>query len=405
MKLVLRKIVSFMLMLALSFTLISMFALTEANAASKTHLKKASIVMTTGATYQQKLLTANNKIISASKVKWSSNNNKIAKISKKGKVTAIKEGTATLKAKYKGKTYNFKVKVKDADLYYTPGTTCVVGGTMQMCMWGAGGKIDVNKVKWKSSNRSIITVNSKGVVKGIAPGTAKVYATYLNHRYSCKISVVWTTFENVSLEIPYASDKGLVFFKYTTNYPKGVNVELGSGSQIVKVFHKNQGKGNNRYASIYCYPNATGQVELKVYTVSEPNSYFLFKLNFKNGEFIGEGDLPGTITPVKPPTYSEAGIPNLGHMTDSLSIAFEGAMDDNTMAYVYNLCSTKIETMAICATYMDFLVDDYGWKVYKVENTTDGGMMYTLYNNRYTLGMEWRPLNGQYQITIMLMRG
>ncbi len=411
MKNVIKKFTVLTVTLTLCLTMMFTYATAEAQAASTTHLKKASLTMTTGATYQQRLLTSNNKVISASKVTWSSNNSKVAKVSKTGKVTAVKQGTTTIKAKYGGKTYSFKVKVKNADLYYLQGATCVVGGKIQMYMWGAGGKIDVSKAKWSSSNKKILTVNSKGVVTGVSTGTATVYATYLNHKYSCKVSVEWTTLDNIKFTTPYSNDKALVYFNYTTNCREGVNVELGNGSELVKVFHKNQGSGNNRYASIYCYPNATGQVELKVSTVSEPNSYYLFKLNFKNGKFIGEGDLSegsqgGNTSTITPPTYAEAGIPNLGQYgLRGLSIEFEGAINESTMSYVYNLNGTWIEAAAICANYRDNLVENYGWTVYKVEDTEEGGMMYTLYHGRYLLGMEWRLVGGQYQIIMMLLRG
>lgn len=45
-------------------------------------------------------------------VKWKSTNSKVAKVSKTGKVTARKAGTATIKAISKGKTYTCKITVK-----------------------------------------------------------------------------------------------------------------------------------------------------------------------------------------------------------------------------------------------------------------------------------------------------
>ncbi|MBE5957249.1 MAG: hypothetical protein E7254_00090 [Lachnospiraceae bacterium] len=52
------------------------------------------------------------KNVKAKKVKWSSSNKKVAKVSKKGVVTAKKAGKATIKAKYKKKTYKAKIIVK-----------------------------------------------------------------------------------------------------------------------------------------------------------------------------------------------------------------------------------------------------------------------------------------------------
>lgn len=45
-------------------------------------------------------------------VKWSSSNNKVVKVSSKGKITAVKTGTATVKARIAKKTLTCKVTVK-----------------------------------------------------------------------------------------------------------------------------------------------------------------------------------------------------------------------------------------------------------------------------------------------------
>ena len=81
-------------------------------ATKKIHLKKTTVNLVVGKTYQQKLIAKNGKVIKATKVKWKSKNKSIAKINKKGKITAVKAGTAKMTAKYKGKTYKFTVKVK-----------------------------------------------------------------------------------------------------------------------------------------------------------------------------------------------------------------------------------------------------------------------------------------------------
>ena len=45
------------------------------------------------------------------------------------------------------------------------------------------------KVKWSSSNKTIATVSSKGVVKGIGEGTAKITAKVGKKKYTCKVNV------------------------------------------------------------------------------------------------------------------------------------------------------------------------------------------------------------------------
>ena len=108
-----RRLLSFAIILSLVFGMVGTINLDSTHAATKKiHLKKTTISLSIGKTYQQKLINKNGKTIKATSVKWKSKNTSVAKISKKGKVSAIKVGTASMTAKYKGKTYKFKVNVK-----------------------------------------------------------------------------------------------------------------------------------------------------------------------------------------------------------------------------------------------------------------------------------------------------
>lgn len=78
-----------------------------AEAAAKPKLNKSSLTLTVGKTYTLKLANAKS-------VTWKSNDKKIAKISSKGKVTAVKAGTTKVYAVYKSKKYYCKVTVKKA---------------------------------------------------------------------------------------------------------------------------------------------------------------------------------------------------------------------------------------------------------------------------------------------------
>lgn len=107
-------LLSFVLVFFVTFAAVWTANLDSTYAATKKiHLKKTTITLTAGRTYQQKLLDKKGKVIKATKVKWKSSKKSVARISTKGKVTAVKPGTAKMTAKYKGKTYKFTVKVKE----------------------------------------------------------------------------------------------------------------------------------------------------------------------------------------------------------------------------------------------------------------------------------------------------
>ena len=131
------------------------------------------------------------------KVKWKSSNKKIATVSSKGVVKGIKKGTATITAKVKKKKYTCRVTVtqsaagaksgkKQAGTRISANAASVgVQKTITLRMIGAK-----SKVKWKSSNKKIATVNSKGVVKGLKKGTVTITAKVKKKKYTCRVTVV-----------------------------------------------------------------------------------------------------------------------------------------------------------------------------------------------------------------------
>ncbi len=97
-----RIIMSILLIAALAVTAVPIHSLAKA----KVKLNKTKLSMNVGKTTTLKL--KNNK----KKVKWSSSNKKVAKVSAKGKVKGLKKGKATITAKVGKKKYKCKVTVK-----------------------------------------------------------------------------------------------------------------------------------------------------------------------------------------------------------------------------------------------------------------------------------------------------
>lgn len=56
------------------------------------------------------------------------------------------------------------------------------------------------KIKWKSSNKSVAKVSSKGVVTARKKGTAKIYATYEGKKYTCRITVKYAPLKSIVIE-------------------------------------------------------------------------------------------------------------------------------------------------------------------------------------------------------------
>ena len=69
-----------------------------------------------------------------------------------------------------------------------------VGNTYTLKLKGAKGK-----VSWKSSTKSVATVNSKGKVTAKKVGKSTILAKYKNKTYKCKITVIKTLAKKISL--------------------------------------------------------------------------------------------------------------------------------------------------------------------------------------------------------------
>ena len=87
--------------------LLTCAASVPASAAARLNLSR--LTMTAGKTFTLKMKGLSKA--KAKKVKWKSSKKKVAKVSKKGKVTALKAGKTTITAKVGGKSYKCKVVV------------------------------------------------------------------------------------------------------------------------------------------------------------------------------------------------------------------------------------------------------------------------------------------------------
>lgn len=124
---------------------------------------------------------------------YTTSNKKVATVSKKGKVTAKKTGKATIKAANKaGKVKVYNITVKKAPkkiLKVTPSKKTLKKGkkvTLKVKL----PKGTAGKCTFKSNNKKVATVTSKGVVKAKKKGTAKITVkTYNNKKKVVTIKV------------------------------------------------------------------------------------------------------------------------------------------------------------------------------------------------------------------------
>ena len=132
------------------------------------------------------------------KVTYKTSNKKIATVNAKGKITAKKKGTAKIyvisKANKKKKctiTVTVGTPVTKVKLNKTK-STMTIGKKQTLKATVTPKKASSKAVVWKSSNKKVATVTSKGVVKAKKAGTATITATAKDgsgKKATCKVTV------------------------------------------------------------------------------------------------------------------------------------------------------------------------------------------------------------------------
>jgi uncharacterized protein YjdB len=117
---------------------------------------------------------------------WKSSNTKVAAVNTYGKVTARKSGTATITAKIKNAEASCKVTVNKTQISISKTIASIERGeTLHL----SAATSNNSKVSWKSSRKSIATIDENGIVTGIKPGQTIITAAADSSSTTCKISV------------------------------------------------------------------------------------------------------------------------------------------------------------------------------------------------------------------------
>ena len=152
-----------------------------------------SLTLAKGATYKKLASSiAVTPVTSKEKVTYSSSNKKVATVSSKGVIKAKKAGTAKITVKSGKKKVVVTVKVtgvKTTNLSGVPAAKNVSKGKSFKIKAIATPKNTDEKITFKSSNKKVATVTSKGVVKGLKKGTATITVRSGSKKMTCKVTV------------------------------------------------------------------------------------------------------------------------------------------------------------------------------------------------------------------------
>ena len=115
---------------------------------------------------------------------FTSNRKKNVTVSKKGKISAKKVGTGIVTAQKGKKKYTYKVVVLKKMKITGESSYCWYGRTLSLSFPVKG-----DKVKWKSSDSKIATVDETGLVTAKDYGSCIIYVTYRGKKYKYPIRV------------------------------------------------------------------------------------------------------------------------------------------------------------------------------------------------------------------------
>lgn len=213
-------------------------------------------------------------------ISWSTSNSKVLKVkgnSQKCSVTAKKAGTAYVYAKLKnGKTYKTKVKVtnpppklkyKSRKLYR--GNRCKVN-----LLYTKG------KVTYKSSNKKIATVSSKGTIKAKGLGKCTIYAKNKGKTYKLKVSVVRQQPDFGAFLYDYDTRNNVFVVKFKNNSNRTLTINSGT-FKVEDIDYKSYDRKIKLKKSYKIKPNKTKYIRFKVIGRNTWYDYRDFTLHYK----------------------------------------------------------------------------------------------------------------------------
>lgn len=116
---------------------------------------------------------------------WTSSSSKIVSVNSLGQVTAKGAGTAIITAKTKNAKATCKVKVNKTKISIGNVAPIERGETRKL----TASTSNNSKVTWKSSKKSVATIDENGIVTGIKPGETTITASADGTKSTCKFIV------------------------------------------------------------------------------------------------------------------------------------------------------------------------------------------------------------------------
>ena len=124
---------------------------------------------------------------------WTSSNTSVATVSKTGLVTALKDGSTTIKATVGNVSSTYDIAVKEVKLtgIKMEGKALIhKGDTKALTVeYTPADTTDDKTVAWSSSDSTVASVDNNGIVTAVKPGSAVITAKVGNYLATCAVTV------------------------------------------------------------------------------------------------------------------------------------------------------------------------------------------------------------------------
>ena len=254
-------------------------------------------------------------------VTWKSSNKKVATVSSKGKVKAVKAGTATItctskmtgaKATCKVTVINGTVTLSETELFIEKGTKKTLEATVTPTT------LEDKSVTWTTSNKKIATVSSTGKVKGVKYGTATITCTCVATGVSatCKVTVGDVVLSKSEVSVKKGKTTKLTATVYPTTLEDQSVTWTTSNKKIATVSSSGKVKGIKAgTVTITCTSVATGLSATCTVTVVSASTTRSLEGN-DDDETTGIEDLEAEPAETEPfDVYDLSGRKVLSHVT------------------------------------------------------------------------------------------
>ena len=229
---------------------------------------------------------------------WKSSNTKVATVTADGKVTGIKEGTATITCTSVATGLSTTCKVTVIDGSVTLNKTAAVvekGKTLTLKETVYPETLEDKTVTWKSSNTKVATVSSAGKVTGVKTGIVTITCTSKATGLSatCKVIIGKVNLDKSEAAVLKGTSLTLTPTVYPTTLENKEVTWKSSNTKVATVSSAGEVKGvKTGVVTITCTSKATGLSTTCKVTVG--------KVNLDKSEAIV---LKGTTLTLKPTVY------------------------------------------------------------------------------------------------------